>query len=453
MIDTATATASLTYAARPEDFGEMMYVLAKGTTLSQLGLLVLCLVASWVTVLLIRRAIKIASPILLGDRPHAGVLFPVLALAYMLLTQRLLYGTAPPLIFRLALPILVSLLILRVTGRVLRAALPDSTRARSFERTLSWGVWIGVILWVTGVLPLVLTSMEQVTWRVGGANMSLRNVFEGIINAVVVMVLALWLSAFIEARLMEQTSAHLSVRKMLSNATRMLLLLIGLLMALSAAGIDLTALSVFGGAIGVGIGLGLQRLASNYISGFVILAERSIRIGDLVTVDGFEGRITDINTRYTVIRAINGRESIVPNELLVLQRVENASLSDTAISLSTMVRVVHGTDVELLRQKLIELTSTVPRVMRDADRAPSVHLSAIGAEGLEFTVWFWIADPLNGQGNVRSDVNMAILQLLNRDGISIASPQRVVRVESDAALTPEVTAAAAAASSTSMVAT
>jgi small-conductance mechanosensitive channel len=429
MIDTAAATASLTYAARPEDFGEMMYVLAKGTTLTNLGLLALCLVGAWATVFLIRRVTTTPSPILLGEHALAGVLFPVLALAYMLLVQRLVYGQAPPLIFRLALPILVSLLILRVAGRVLREALPESKRARRFERTLSWLVWVGVVLWVTGILPLTLEAMNRVSWPVGGTELTLRNVLEGIVNAVVVMVLALWLSAFIEARLMAQSSAHLSVRKMLSNATRMLLLMIGLLMALSAAGIDLTALSVFGGAIGVGIGLGLQRLASNYISGFVILAERSIRIGDLVTVDNFEGRVTDINTRYTVIRAINGRESIVPNEMLVLQRVENASLTDTAVLLSTTVRVVHGTDVVALRDKLAELASTVPRVMRDPDRTPGVHLSGIGPEGLEFTIWFWIADPLNGQGNVRSDLNVAVLALLNREGIQIAASQRVVRVD------------------------
>jgi hypothetical protein len=114
------------------------------------------------------------------------------------------------------------------------------------------------------------------------------------------------------------------MRKMAANALRALLLLVGLMFALSAAGIDLTALGVLGGALGVGIGLGLQKLAANYVSGFVILAERSMRIGDMVKVDGFEGRITDITTRYTVIRALNGREAIVPNEMMITQRVENS---------------------------------------------------------------------------------------------------------------------------------
>ena len=126
---------------------------------------------------------------------------------------------------------------------------------------------------------------------------------------------------------------------------RALLLFVGLLFALSAVGIDLTALSVLGGAIGVGLGFGLQKIAANYISGFVILAERSLRIGDMVKVDGFEGRITDIRTRYTVIRSLSGREAIVPNETLITQRVENSSLADPRVLVTTGVQVAYGTDV------------------------------------------------------------------------------------------------------------
>ena len=134
------------------------------------------------------------------------------------------------------------------------------------------------------------------------------------------------MSSAIEARLLKSSSgSELSLRKAVSNAVTSLLLFIGLMLSLSAVGIDLTALSVLGGAVGVGIGFGLQKLAANYVSGFVILAERSMRIGDSVKVDGFEGRISDIKARYTVIRAPNGRESIVPNEMLINSRVENLS--------------------------------------------------------------------------------------------------------------------------------
>ena len=186
------------------------------------------------------------------------------------------------------------------------------------ERSISWIAWIAVVLWVTGVGPLMLDAMDDVRWKIGAADVSLRNIVEGVLTAGVVLVLALWVSAAIERKLLRSGSrADLSIRKMAANIVRALLLFVGLLFALSAVGIDLTALSVLGGAIGVGVGFGLQKIAANYVSGFVILAERSLRIGDMVKVDNFEGRITDIRTRYTVIRSLGGREAIVPNETLI----------------------------------------------------------------------------------------------------------------------------------------
>src|SRR5206468_10571364 len=155
----------------------------------------------------------------------------------------------------------------------------------------------------------------------------------------------------------------LSLRKMAADIIRALLIFIGLIVALSAVGIDLTALSVLGGAVGVGLGFGLQKIAANYVSGFVILAERSLRIGDMVKVDGFEGRITDIRTRYTVIRSLGGREAIVPNELLITQRVENSSLADPRVLISSAVQVAYGTDVRALQPKLEAAIGRVTRVI------------------------------------------------------------------------------------------
>ena len=197
-----------------------------------------------------------------------------------------------------------------------------------------------------------------------------------------------------------------------------------LLLALSAVGIDLTALSVLGGALGVGLGFGLQKIAANYISGFVILAERSLRIGDMVKVDNFEGRITDIRTRYTVIRALNGRDAIVPNEMLITQRVENASLADTRVSMNTTVQVAYGTDVRALVPRVVAAVAQVPRVL--AEPGPGCELANFAPDGLELQIGFWIGDPENGQGGVRSEVNLVVLDLLNRLGIEIPYPQRVV---------------------------
>jgi len=179
--------------------------------------------------------------------------------------------------------------------------------------------------------------------------------------------------------------------------------------------------------VGVGIGLGLQKLAANYVSGVVILAERSMRIGDIVRVDTFEGRITDINARYTVIRSLAGREAIVPNETLITSRVENLSLADPRVWQSTVVSVAYDSDVDLVRQLLVEAAMAQPRVLKDP--GPSAALSAFGADGLEFTVGFWIADPENGQLNIRSDINLAILKSLREHRIEIPYPQRVVHMQ------------------------
>jgi small-conductance mechanosensitive channel len=270
-----------------------------------------------------------------------------------------------------------------------------------------------------------MDALDDIGWKMGTAHVTLRNLIEGTLSVIVVMVIALWVSAAIEAQLLKGATGSLSLRKIAANATRAALLFVGLLIALSAAGIDLTALSVLGGAIGVGLGFGLQKLASNYVSGFVILAERSLRIGDMVRVDGFEGRITDISTRYTVIRALNGRESIVPNEQLITQRVENLSLADPRVLVSTMVQVAYGTDLDLLMPQLIAAVSKVPRVLTEP--APAVQLATFATDGLELNVLFWIADPENGQGSVKSDVNLALLRTLNAAGVEIPYPQRVVR--------------------------
>jgi len=292
---------------------------------------------------------------------------------------------------------------------------------------LSWLVWIGLVLWMTGVLPLVAAEADKVQWKIGGADVSLRRLFEGVASGLVVLVLMLWISAAIEQRLLAHASeSALSLRKIAANATRVGLLVVGVLFALSAAGIPIAALSVFGGAIGVGIGFGLQKLAANYVSGFVILAERALRIGDMVRVDNFEGRITDISTRFTTVRSLGGRESLIPNEMLITQRVESFTLADPKISLSTVVQVGYGTDIEALIPKLVQAVAAVPRVLDDP--APGVQLSSFASDGLELTVGFWISDSYNGTGNVKSDVNLALLRTLNALGVEIPFPQRTVRM-------------------------
>jgi len=354
------------------------------------------------------------------------VLFPALALALAYAARRVLTDLGVPVaVFKIAVPVLLSFAIIRLSVRVLSAAFPSSRLMRLAERTISWLAWLALVGWLTGVLPVVLDELDAIHWKMGGATVSVRSMIEGALSAGFVLVLALWVSAAIEARLLKDVmGAQLSLRKAAANTVRAVLVFVGLLFALTSVGIDLTALSVLGGAIGVGVGLGLQKLAANYVSGFVILAERSVRIGDTVKVDNFEGRITDIATRYTVIRALNGREAIVPNEMLITQRVENSSLADPKVLVSTTVQVGYGSDLDTLLPQLSDEVARVTRVL--ADPKPGVQLSSFAADGLELTINFWIIDPENGNGNVRSEVNLAIWRFLKRNDVEIPFPQRVV---------------------------
>ena len=399
--------------------------LTSRTALIELAAFVGCLLLAWALVRLLRGPLAPReNSVWFGQRIVDGVMFPLLALLLALFTRWLLQGQVPTAVFKLVVPILMSLAAIRLTVRVLHQAFPTSPVVRLFERTFSWVAWIAVVLWVTGILPLLLAELDQITWKLGGTTISVRNLLEGAISAVVVLMVTLWLSSLLEQRLLRGAVENLSMRKMAANALRALLLFMGLLFALSAAGIDLTALGVLGGALGVGIGFGLQKLASNYVSGFVILAENSMRIGDLVRVDNFEGRITDITTRYTKIRALNGRESLVPNEMMITQRIENVTLADSHVLLTTVVQVDYGTDVTRLMAELLEVVKTVPRVL--ADPPPAANLTAFAPDGLELTFGFWIGDPENGQLNARSGVNLALLAALNERGVEIPFPQRVL---------------------------
>lgn len=407
-----------------QDLNELLGSLTQPGALVELAVLSGCLTLAWGIVRLVRGKDVPEGSIWFGRRIVDGVLFPVIALALAFAAQLVLKAVMAAAVFKLAVPMLMSLVVIRLSVRVLSVTFPTLRWVRTLERSISWLAWGAVVLWVTGVLPVVMDAMDDIGWKVGNAHMTLRNVVEGTLTAGFVMMLALWVSAAIEKKLLHGTGNTLSLRKIAANLVRASLLFIGLLVALSAVGIDLTALSVLGGAIGVGVGFGLQKIAANYVSGFVVLAERSLRIGDMVKVDNFEGRISDIRTRYTVIRALNGRESIVPNEMLITQRVENSSLADPRVSISSVVQVAYGTDVRALQTSLASVMRDVPRVL--SDPAPSVQLTEFAADGLNLTLAFWIADPENGQGNVRSDVNLAVLDRLNELGVEIPFPQRVL---------------------------
>jgi small-conductance mechanosensitive channel len=328
-------------------------------------------------------------------------------------------------LLKLALPVLVSLVLIRLIARVLAAVFPHSRGARILEQLVSWMAWGLAVLWFTGLWGPLMAELDSWQFMLGKTRISVTHVFEVVFTSGMVLVLALWLSATLEQRVLSRAFDDLSMRKVAANAMRVLLLLIGTLFALSSLGFDLTTLSVIGGALGVGIGFGLQKLAANYVSGFVILLERSLRIGDFVRVDGFEGRVTDIKTRYTLVRAGNGSESVVPNELLLTQRVENLSLESRHLLQTCTFWVGLESDVERVQALLVEAALGAQWVLSSPE--PLALLAEVAPQGLKFNLNFWMEDPVNGQSLTRSRVNIAVLSTLRAAGVLLVhSPQEVV---------------------------
>ncbi len=390
----------------------------------ELGGLALCLGLAWVLGWAIGRGAARDS-IWFGRRVLDGLLFPVLSLAFTYALKTVLMKMQHVPVLKMAVPILLSLVAIRLIARVMTVVFPSSHGARALARTVSWVAWGMAVLWITGLLVPVVDELESIRFSLGKSSVSLLHVFEVGMTSVLVLVLSLWLSATIERRVLNQALSDLSMRKVASNTLRALLLMLGALFALSAVGVDLTALSVIGGALGVGIGFGLQKLAANYISGFVILLERSLRIGDYVRVDGFEGSVTDIKTRYTLIRATNGIESVVPNESLLTQRVENLSLQSNRMLLSNQYWIDLKSDPQEVARLLVAAALQVDRVLPDPE--PSALLADVSQQGLRWTLSFWIDAPQTGQGLVRSEVNLAVLQGLRQAGVGLVFvPHEVV---------------------------
>jgi small-conductance mechanosensitive channel len=403
---------------------ELLRDLQSSSVWMELGGLALCLGLAWMMSWAIGRGAARDS-ILFGRRVLDGLFFPVLSLAFTYALKTSLIKMQHVPVLKMALPILVSLVVIRLIARVMTTVLPNSSGARALERVVSWVAWGMAVLWITGLMVPVIDELESIRFSVGKTSVSLMHVFEVGMTSVLVLVLSLWLSATIERRVLSHAMSDLSMRKVASNTLRALLLMLGALFALSAVGVDLTALSVIGGALGVGIGFGLQKLAANYISGFVILIERSLRIGDYVRVEGFEGTVTDIKTRYTLIRANNGSESVVPNELLITQRVENLSLENSRMLLNTQYWVGLESDAAQVAQLMVEAALQADRVL--ADPEPVALLSEVSPQGLRWTLHFWMDAPLTGQALVRSDVNLAVLQSLRQAGVALAAaPHEVV---------------------------
>lgn len=357
------------------------------------------------------------------------IAFPVVALVLVLILRKTLkeIGWQHLSLLYLAVPLLVSWALVRVLVYLLRRVFSNGGFLSTFERLITVTIWGGVVLNITGLDDSVIELFEQVSFRVGKQTIDLWMLMHGAVTVGVTLLLALWVASLIENRLLATEQMDANLREVLARLAKAILAVIALLCSLSLVGIDVTTLSVFGGALAVGLGMGLQKIASNYVSGFIILLDRSIRLGNLVAVDdATSGTITQITTRYTVLRTLTGVEVIIPNEYLVNNIVRNLSFTDTRLRATTVVQVAYGTDLEQAMALMIACARGTPRVL--ADPEPAVALTAFADSGINLELGFWVSDPQNGTGGVRSDINLAIWKSFVANGIEIPYPQREVRV-------------------------
>ncbi|WP_010090938.1 mechanosensitive ion channel family protein, partial [Burkholderia ubonensis] len=294
------------------------------------------------------------------------------------------------------------------------------------EKIVSTVVWAAMVLTVLGIQRDVIAWLDSVQFRVANAHLTLLSLISGALWICVTLLVAMWLGSVLEDRLTRASTLDANLKVVLSRVGRALLVFAAVLIGLSLVGIDVTVLGVFGGAVGVGLGFGLQKIASNYVSGFIILLDRSLRLGDAISVGGLQGIVTQIRTRYTVVRGLDGNETLIPNEKLITDVVQNQSSYLTRGYAKVAVQVAYTSDVEHALTLLAEAAKGVPRVLDEP--APTPYLVSFGADGIDLELGFWIEDSAKGTSGVRSTVNRNVWRLFSEHGISIPFPQREVRV-------------------------
>ncbi|MBI3094446.1 MAG: mechanosensitive ion channel [Rhodocyclales bacterium] len=397
----------------------------------QLAILAGCLLLALLGASLLRRRQAGAGRVAeLGRGGLKRISFPVLALLLVLLARWAAEDWIRVGLFSLAVPLLASLAVIRAVFYILRVSLVGATWLVPFERVFALLVWGVVALHIVGLLPEVIALIESVTFSAGKQKLNLWHVLQGLVAVLATVLAALWLSSAIEARLNRAVGLDSNLRMVFARLTKALLILLAVLIVLPQVGIDLTTLSIFGGALGVGLGFGLQKIASNYVSGFIILLDNSIRIGNTITVGTDHGEVTRITTRYTVLRSLGGVEALVPNELLVGSVVQNESYSDPQVRIALPVQVAYDGDLERAMAIMATAAAAQERVL--AEPAPAVLLREFADSGISLELAIWIADPQNGTGQLRSEINLAIWREFKQAGISIPFPQREIRILKEA---------------------
>ena len=394
----------------------------------QLVAIVAALLLGRLTSIEVCRHIRASPRWKFGKGDFERVAFPLFTLLFAAFAELVLGRFQAAVLVNIVKSLLIALAIIRAAMYVLGHILPEGAFLRSVVRGIAWIAWIAVVLHVTGLLPDVIDALNDVGFTLGKSQqrVTLWLAMQAAMALAIALALTLWLGRITETRVLAAETLQMSTRIVIAKVVRAAAVLIAIFVALPAAGIDITALSIFSGAVGVGLGFGLQKIASNYVSGFIVLLDRSLRIGDVITVDGRRGEVKAIESRYTVIRGLDGVESIIPNETLITQTVSHHTYSDPKVSVVIPVSVAYESDVEKACELLLRAAQRHSRVLDEP--ASAALVKGFGDNGIDLTLTVWIADPAVGEGRLRSDLLLDILATFKAHGIDIPYPRRDVRI-------------------------
>lgn len=388
-------------------------------SLLQAIVIAVCLFAAWISA-------RLASP-KIGTEDARRLVFPLSALAFALIGKAVLkYPHHATDLLDIATQMLIALAVIRVLVYMLQTIFTQKAWIQSLERAIAWLIWIVLALHISGLSQDIVESLDEISFSFGKQRISVLLVLQALVVVATSFLVSLWASRAIEKRIMGTDLMDMNLRVMLSKVTRTLFIVIAAIASLSAAGINMTALSMFGGALGVGLGLGLQKIASNYVSGFIILLDRSIHINDVVSIEDKMGVLTKLTTRYVVLKSPNGTEALIPNDTLITSTVVNHTYTDRKVWLSVTVQVGYSSDLELAMKIMADAAKHHKRVLKDPE--PRVYLKDFADSGIDLELGFWIGDIEEGRLGLSSDINLEIWREFKKNGIEIPFPQREVRL-------------------------
>ncbi|MBC7786381.1 MAG: mechanosensitive ion channel [Methylophilaceae bacterium] len=394
----------------------------------QVAVIVVCLSGAWALNGVLRAYVMRHAPEnwKIGIGGINRILFPLSSFIFVLLSKMILAHWQHTGLMTLASRLLLAMAVIRLFVYALRSIFSPSGWLKTLENLISFSIWIILACHLSGVLPDIIQTLEDIKFNVSKTPVNLLQILQAIFTVVVTLLIALWVSRLIENKLMRAQHINVNMRVVLTKLTRILLMFIAVLVALSAVGLNLTLLSVFGGALGVGLGFGLQKIASNYVSGFIILLDKSMQIGDVITAENHYGVVSDLRSRYLVLRKLDGTEVIIPNEILITNSVINHSFSDRKARVILSIQISYDSDLELAMRLMQDAAIDHPRIM--VEPAPSAHLIGFSANGIDLNLNVWVPDPEEGSAELKSQIYMAIWRAFKQHNISIPFPQMDVRL-------------------------